>query len=35
VALPAVAIALYFGMAIYLVTPFAEVARTMRRTRPD
>jgi uncharacterized membrane protein len=30
-ALPALAVALYFGIAAYLVVPFREVARLLRR----
>ncbi len=35
VAAPVVAITLYFGIAIYLVTPFTEAARAMRVKPPD
>ena len=32
-ALPAAAVALYFGIAVYLVVPFREAARVLRRRR--
>jgi len=30
-ALPVAAVALYFGLAVYLVVPFREAARVLRR----
>jgi hypothetical protein len=32
-ALPAAAVAIYFGLAVYLVVPFREAARVLRRRR--
>jgi hypothetical protein len=32
-ALPVAAVALYFGIAVYLVVPFRETARVLRRRR--
>jgi hypothetical protein len=32
-AVPNVAVALYLALAIYLVVPFREIARLVRRTR--